>query len=128
VYSFAFAQELSWNIGKSMPTNRTEITSETIDNKIYVLGGADYLKDGIMNVVEVYDPQSNTWSESAPIPISIDHTAAVTYGGKLFLVGGFLEDKNPTNRLLIYDPDTNKWSEGNALPSSRGALDRGYRW
>jgi N-acetylneuraminic acid mutarotase len=122
VYSFAFVQGLSWNIGESMPTNRTEITSETIDNKIYVLGGADYLKDGIMNVVEIYDPQSNTWSESAPIPTSIDHTAAVTYGGKLFLVGGFLEDKNPTDRLLIYDPDTNKWSEGNPLPSSRGAL------
>jgi hypothetical protein len=46
--------------------------------------------------------------ESAPILISIDHTAAVTYGGKLFLVGGFLEYKNPTDKLLIYDTDTNK--------------------
>ncbi len=55
-YSFVIAQGLSWDIGESMPTNRTEITSERIDNKIYVLGGADYLKDGIMDLVEVYDP------------------------------------------------------------------------
>jgi hypothetical protein len=55
-----FAQGLSSNIGESISTNRTEITSEIIDNKIYVLSGADYLKDRIMNVVEVYDPQSKT--------------------------------------------------------------------
>lgn len=105
-----------------MPTNRTEISSEVIDGKIYVLGGADYLKDGIMNLVEVYNPQSKVWSKSASIPISIDHTAAVTYDGKLYLVGGFLEDKAPTDKLLIYDSETNEWSEGNPLPSPRGAL------
>lgn len=42
-----------------MPTNRTEIVSEKIGDKIYVMGGADYLKDGIMNVIEIYDPASN---------------------------------------------------------------------
>lgn len=85
-------------------------------------GGADYLKDDIMNVVEVYDPQSDTWNEAPPIPIPIDYTAAVTYNGKLFLVGGFLEDTTPTDKLLIFDPDTNEWSEGDPLPSPRGAL------
>jgi N-acetylneuraminic acid mutarotase len=121
-YSSVYGQGLSWKIGEPMPTNRTEISSEVIDGKIYVLGGADYLEHGIMNLVEVYDPEFNNWSEASPVPIPIDHTAAVTYNGKLFLVGGFLEDKTPTNKLLIYDPDNNKWSEGNPLPSPRGAL------
>jgi hypothetical protein len=72
-----------------MPTNRTEISSEVIGDKIYVLRGADYLKDGIMNLVEVYDPEFSTWSKDPSVPISIDHTTAVIYNDKLFLLGGF---------------------------------------
>lgn len=115
-------QRISWNEGQPMPTNRTEITSEKIGDRIYVMGGADYLKDGIMNIVEIYYPINDTWVQSSPLPISIDHTAAVSYDGKLFLVGGFLEDKNPTDKLWIYDPTTEDWTEGAPLPSSRGAL------
>jgi N-acetylneuraminic acid mutarotase len=115
-------QEISWDKGQPMPTNRTEIVSEKIGNKIYVLGGADYLKDGIMNVVEIYDPVSNNWSESLPLPIKIDHTAMVSYDDKLYLVGGFLEDKNPTDKLWIYDSSNKTWTEGASLSSPRGAL------
>lgn len=121
-YSFVFAQGLSWDMGQSMPTNRTEITSEIIDNKIYVLGGANYLKDGIMNVVEIYDPSNNTWTQATPLPIAIDHTATVSYKDKLFPVGGYLEDKNPTDKLWIYYPSNNTWTEGAPLSSPRGAL------
>jgi N-acetylneuraminic acid mutarotase len=121
-YSSVSGQDSNWEVGQPMPTNRTEITSEVIDGKIYVLGGADYLKDGIMNVIEVYDPQTDMWSKAPPTPISIDHTASVTYNGKLYLVGGFLEDKTPTDKLFIYDPYTNDWREGDPLPSPRGAL------
>ncbi len=116
------AQNARWEQGQPMPTNRTEIVSEKIGDKIYVMGGADYLKNGIMNVVEIYDPINNTWTQSTPLPISIDHTAAVSYEGKLFLVGGFLEDKNPTDKLWIYDPTSDTWTEGAPLSSPRGAL------
>lgn len=115
-------QQISWNVGQPMPTNRTEIVSEKIGDKIYVIGGADYLKDGIMNVVEIYDPNNNTWTQSTSLPISIDHTAVVSYKGKLFLVGGFLEDKNPTDRLWIYDSIKDTWTEGAPLSAPRGAL------
>ncbi len=120
--SSAEGQQASWNEGQPMPTNRTEIASEKIGDKIYVMGGADYLKDGIMDTVEIYDPINNTWEQSLPLPISIDHTAAVSYEGKLFLVGGFLEDKNPTDKLWIYDSTNDAWTEGASLSSPRGAL------
>ena len=115
-------QQIKWEQGEPMPTNRTEIVAEKIGDRIYVLGGADYLKDGIMNTVEIFDPVNNTWIQSTPLPISIDHTAVVSYDGKLFLVGGFLEDKNPTDKLLIYDSTNNTWTEGAPLSSPRGAL------
>lgn len=115
-------QEVSWEKGQPMPTNRTEIVSEKIGNKIYVIGGADYLKDGIMNTIEIYNPESNNWSESPPLPIKIDHTTMVSYDGKLYLVGGFLEDKNPTDKVWIYDPMHEIWTEGASLSAPRGAL------
>jgi len=115
-------QELLWSTGSSMPTNRTEISSGVINEKIFVLGGADYKKNGIMDVIEIYYPETNQWNRSSPLPIPIDHTAIVTYEGKLYIVGGFLEDKTPTNKLMIYDPTTDKWTEGAPLPSARGAL------
>lgn len=112
----------TWELGKEMPTNRTEIVSEKIGDKIYVMGGADYLKDGIMDVVEIYDPVNDMWTRSTPMPISIDHTAMVSYDNRLFLIGGFLEDKNPTDKLLIYNTKNNTWSEGAPLTFPRGAL------
>jgi N-acetylneuraminic acid mutarotase len=115
-------QQIKWEQGEPMSTNRTEIVAEKIGDRIYVMGGADYLKDGIMNTVEIFDPVNNTWIQSTPLPISIDHTAAVSYDGKLFLVGGFLEDKNPTDKLWIYDPVSGDWTEGAPLSSPRGAL------
>ncbi len=112
----------SWEVGEEMPTHRTEIAADLLDNRIYVLGGADYQKDGVIDTVEVYDPEKNTWTTAAPLPIPIDHTSAVAYNGKLYLVGGFLENKISTDKLFIYDPNENKWTEGNPLPSPRGAL------
>ena len=115
------AQE-SRDKGQPMPTNRTEIVSEKIGDKIYVMGGADYLKDGIMNVIEIYDSVSNNWVKSHPLPIKIDYTTMISYNGKLYLVGGFLEDKNPTDKVWIYDPGNQTWTEGAPLSSPRGAL------
>jgi N-acetylneuraminic acid mutarotase len=120
--SFADAQNALWEHGQLMPTNRTEIVSEKVGDKIYVMGGADYLENGIMNVVEIYDPINDIWTQSTPLPVSIDHTAVVSYEGKLFLVGGFLEDKNPTDKTWIYDPTSDTWTEGAPLSSPRGAL------
>ena len=120
--SLVNGQKLSWSTGTPMPTNRTEISSGIIDGKILVLGGADYQKDGITDVVEIYDPETNQWNRSASLPVPIDHTAVVTYEGKLYIVGGFLEDKTPTDRLMIYDPAVDEWTEGASLPSARGAL------
>lgn len=115
-------QELYWEFGEPMPINRTELTSEIIDGKIFVMGGADYLKDGIMDLVEIYDPETGVWSESTPLPVPIDHTTAVVYENKLYIVGGFLEDKTATDKVWMYDPETDVWTEEPPLPTARGAL------
>jgi N-acetylneuraminic acid mutarotase len=106
-----------------MPTPRTELMADTIDKNIYVIGGIDYGKGHQLNVVETYDTKANQWNTTAePMPIAIDHSTAVAFKGKIYVVGGFLEGKVPTDKLFIYDPSKNEWTEGKSLPSPRGAL------
>ena len=56
----------------------------------------------------------------ASMPLPLDHTAADVYDGKIYVVGGFLERKVPTNKLFIYDPAKNEWKQGKSLPSPIG--------
>jgi N-acetylneuraminic acid mutarotase len=111
----------TWDSGEDMHTNRTEVTGEVLDDRIFVIGGADYQEDGAVDTVEIYDPETNEWSSGPSLPYVLDHAPSVVYDGKIFVMGGFVEGKTTTDKTLIYDPETNEWSEGTPLPSPRAA-------
>lgn len=117
--------ESYWSTGESMSENRNEVTAVVLDGMIYALGGEDYVTgEGQKDSVEVYDIAKDKWIENdiPPLPLPMDHTASVVYEGKIYIVGGFLKDKIPTDKLFIYDPQINEWQEGKSLPSPRGAM------
>ena len=76
----------TWTLGEEMLTNRTEITASVINDKIYVIGGADYRADGAVDTVEIYDPNTNQWTNGAPLPYVLDHAPSVVYDGKIYVV------------------------------------------
>ena len=77
--------------------------------------------------MEVYDPIADKWTGIAPLPQPLDHTAAASYDGKLYVVGGgYLSRDALSNKLFLYDPTTNKWTEGASLPAARGALTANF--
>jgi N-acetylneuraminic acid mutarotase len=124
----ATTTQTSWTIGASMPSARTEVAGAVLDGKIYVIGG---FEEGgkATNIVEVYDPQTDTWDRTSPLPIPLEHTAASTYNGKLFVVGGYtvIDDKRtPTDKLFSYDPSTNEWKELKSMSEARGALTANF--
>ncbi len=108
-----------WSTGKSMPTERIEMASSTIGNKIFIIGG---YSDKTTNIVEVYDSTKNEWSNTTYLPVKLDHLAAATYNNKLYVVGGFDAESKPSNRLFVYDPVMGKWEERKEMPTARGAL------
>jgi len=113
----------TWGTGAKMPTPRTELLADAIGEKIYVMGGVDYSKNRQLDKVEIYDTKKNEWITTAkPMPIPIDHGAAVADNDKIYVVGGFVKSKVPTNKLFIYDPMKDEWQEGKPLSSPRGAL------
>ena len=116
----------TWSNGEEMPTSRVEAAAVAIRDKIYVIGGGDYsksLQGTRFDKVEIYDTQKNIWITSTkPMPLAVDHSAAAVYNGKIYVVGGFIKGKVPTNKLFIYDTIKDEWKEGMPMSSPRAAL------
>jgi N-acetylneuraminic acid mutarotase len=113
----------NWSTGTDMPTPRSEAAYASLGTKIYVIGGAGNTSPGNKKIVEAYDPSSKTWTtDIAPLPVALNHPAADSYNGKIYVVGGYLDDRVPTNKLFIYDPVENTWNEGASMPTVRAAL------
>jgi N-acetylneuraminic acid mutarotase len=121
ITSPAMAQ--SWSEGADMIGPRTDFTASNIGDDIYVIGGFD-LSGDTLDVVEVYNVKNNSWKLIAPLPQGLNHAAAASYDGKIYVVGGSISSEwIPSNQLFIYDPIKNQWTEGNPMPTPRGALN-----
>ena len=117
--------ESYWSTGNSMLEDRNELTAVVLDDKIFAMGGEDIASGGGQkDTVEVYDIAADKWSEPdiQPMPLPLDHTASAIHEGKIYVVGGFLEHKVPTDKLFIYDPKINEWQEGQSLPEPIGSM------
>lgn len=110
----------SWSFRASMPTNRSGTGGEVIHGEFYVVGGAfnSDARIGVTNVLEVYDPATNTWTTKAPMPQARAEMATGVIDGKLYVAGGYVACGPclATNTLQIYDPVTNSWTIGPPMP------------
>ena len=117
-----FQVKAQWEYMTPMPTARGFATSCVIDNKVYVIGGVFSDTSPATAVVEVYDPETNTWDTSMPdLPVALSAAAAVEMGGKIYVIGGegsFLGTKSAA--VFEYDPnDGGDWVQKNNLPAAR---------
>jgi len=118
------ANESYWSIGPKLSTARNELTAVELNNKIYAMGGEDKAAGGGQKKsVEVYDPIQEKWTKDkiSPMPLPLDHTESAVFDGKIYVVGGFLGGKVPTDRAFVYDPEKNEWKEITSMPSPTGA-------
>ena len=125
-FSVPASTENYWTIGTPMPTARSEIAGAVLNDKIYIVGGFDNTGRSTSNV-EVYNPVTGKWMQSTSLPQSLDHAAATSFNGKLYVVGGgYLNRDTLSDKLYILDSRTNNWTEGASLPTPRGALTANF--
>ncbi len=120
-----YSQTGTWTTRAPMPTARKEISNATVslDNKIYVVGGI--ASNGtISNVLEIYNPVSDTWATGAPLPIAVWRSYASALNGKLYVFGGYTSTSgfpfNPIHRVFEYDPTADSWEEKQHMLTSAG--------
>jgi N-acetylneuraminic acid mutarotase len=110
----------SWSpIASDGFTLRGQLTASVVGGKIYAIGGNLQSNDSTTDLVEVYDPLTNTWT--APLTSGAlvgreSHTASVI-DGKIYIIGGAIYHSDGVigtyealNTLQVFDPATNTWT------------------
>lgn len=121
-----------WATGAPAPTKRTEVAAAVVEGKIYVVGGfnkpslKNALDYAVSRSVEVYDPESNTWSTATPLPEGRHHAGIAVLNGTLYVIGGFAKSLlsvwNAVPTVYQYNPVSAAWRELPQMPTARGAL------
>lgn len=129
IFPSALAQDQAiYESHAPIPTPRQEAALVSLDEKIYVIGGFHETKAESIDIVEVYDSKTDTWSSVSSLPKKLNHVGAAEYDGKIYVVGGFeytlplITHWRATDYLFIYDPVSDQWTRGADMPTPRGAL------
>ena len=121
-------QTNTWRRGADMPTPRTNAKAAVVNGTIYVFGGY-HSKDKFLqnwkmaDLVEAYDPRTDTWTQKKEMPISRFYFGLGVVAGKVYLIGGTTGlgegQEQRMDRVDIYDPATDTWAKGPKMPTRR---------
>jgi len=106
----------SWRSRAPMPTGRNHFLAAAVDGKIYAingrLGSPFVTMSDVTDLVEAYDPATDSWSYKGRSPTRRGDVAGDVYNGKIYVTGGEYEE--PQGKITFwafeaYDPKTNSW-------------------
>ena len=125
----------SWSEMAPIPVPVMGYASAVLDDKIYIIsggheGGPDYEP---INLVQIFDPETNQWTNGTSIPISVTSAGACTTTGvsfpkRIYVLGGatnyyFHYSHQGHDFNQVYDPETGTWTNATALPTPRNGFD-----
>ncbi len=101
---------------KPMPTPRGAFGVVTATNgRIYAIGGVYGA-----NVVEEYDPPTDTWATKTPIPTGRAYPGVVAASnGRIYVIGGWASWGWHTQANEEYDPLSDAWVSRAPIPTAR---------
>ncbi|MXV84378.1 hypothetical protein F4X88_14955 [Candidatus Poribacteria bacterium] len=135
-----------WRVISELPTPRGEFATAVVDRKIYLIGGTPLEnlrgvrrenEPGIwkgpfgMTLVEVYDPQTNTWQRLTDMPTVRSGAKAAVVNGKIYVLSGRVgKDRQAVNLKVLkvvemYDPQTDTWVRKQDMSRHRMAFGIG---
>ena len=83
-----------------------EINSIEVNGKIYCMGGWN---GGFKNVVEVYDPITNSWETRTSMPNVMGSFGIAEVNNKIYLIGGEYGSSSYPYTIEVYDTVTDSW-------------------
>jgi len=122
----------TWTTKTPMPTGRTDIEANVVNDKIYIIGGKAYQNNSYYanytSTNEVYDPATDSWNTKQKAPVTIAKYASAVVDNKIYIMGGHsneLDKSSGWTSNLIYDFDTDSWSIGASIPATKYSADSG---
>jgi plastocyanin len=92
-----------------------------IDGIIYVGGASDFQGGTVIDTPNTFsfNPTTNTIGAIPAIPRATGETRALTFNGKMLVMGGGRVAPNPSNEVDVYDPGSNTWTTFPAFMTAR---------
>jgi N-acetylneuraminic acid mutarotase len=126
----------SWLTKAPRPTYRYLFSSAEVNGLIYVIGGLGIVDDGpwrsgadynYKNYVEIYNPQTNSWSNGQHSPKVLASQESCVLDDKIYsmggrnIIGGNTLDGGSAN-VQVYDANLDSWSTSVSMLSGKDAL------
>lgn len=113
-----------WRTLEPATLERTEVAAARVGRYVYVMGGFEPTR-ATSAATERYDIERDRWTRVADMPVALNHAAAVSYRGRVYVLGGYssstgLDDEVAT--LYRYNPRRDRWRRLPSAPTARGAL------
>ena len=123
-------QNDTWTRKQDMSASRIQFGVSPVAGKIYSIGGAVHFLDirpgnpGRINLVEVYNPVTDTWVKRANMPTRRDGFGVGVVQNRIYAIGGrgwpqFWNGGPFLTSIEVYNPKTNRWKKKNGMPDVR---------
>ncbi|KPG01335.1 galactose oxidase [Rhodopseudomonas sp. AAP120] len=111
-----------WTSRALLPLPRSEMAwGAAWAGRLHVIGG--YGEGRVDRTYHhVYEPSEDRWYVAAPLPRGANHVAVAALAGRVYALGGFVEqNRSPVNNAYAYVVDADRWEPIAPLPRPRGA-------
>jgi N-acetylneuraminic acid mutarotase len=101
-----------WSEKRSLPEPRTQVGlgEDSVNHLLYAVGGATGAPDyKNLDSVDVYDPDTDSWTPRPPLNIRRGGPAVAVVNGKVYAIGGKGEH-SALDTVEVFDPDSNRWT------------------
>jgi N-acetylneuraminic acid mutarotase len=108
-----------WKRAAPVPLPRTEVSAARLGKgEIVVVGG--FVRSG-ENVgrADAYSPGKNRWRRLPDLPVTVDHAAAASSGGRPYVLGGYGADRRPLASAFVFRAGA--WRSLPSMPEPRAA-------
>jgi len=100
-----------WSFLTSLPEPQSGLAAAIVGNKIYTFGSYGWL-----DVTQIYDIDSDSWSAGPDIPQGLYWATAEATDSTCYLIGGY--SYGGLNTLYLLNTNTNMWSQGAEMPGA----------
>ncbi len=107
---------IGWTTFTSMKHARFHHRAISAGGRLYVFGG-DSSGTTLVGIPEAYSPDSDTWTDVAPMPTPRDDVAVAVLNGLIYVIGGRSATSAAVTTVERYDPQNDTWATVAPLPT-----------